>query len=132
MDSKLVNGIKGSIGNWESLGILDGLYKEQKERVSNAYDLLAEYMLKNEEKISNYLVDYMVFPILRKVLCEYPECNFNNPGDFIEYVASYVSYYMPYYEGIKKAHNIDIEAQMCYDCVEQIKAILKAKEDDKV
>lgn len=106
------------IQKWNSIGLLEALPNRIKPTVALKYELIAMYIVDNEELIDNVILTNCIFPIVYRV--------YNNGRtigdikDFINQVNNFFIYNRELIQRVLNAYsNVDVEMEMCSLFVEQ-------------
>ena len=116
---------------WETIGFLEGLTSEQKEKAAEVYTNLANYIMENNLDGSDFAT--VGFPIARRIVVECP--NFNVEDFDMETIYTVYSDVYPClmnaFETLKGKYQIDTMAEATAVTTEFIKAKLQADKNNK-
>jgi len=105
------------IQKWDSIGLLGPLPNRIKPTVALKYELIAMYIIDNEELIDNVMLTNCIFPIAYRIYNN--DRTIGDIKDFVNQVNNFFIYNRELIRDLNYYPNVDVEAEMCSIFVEQ-------------
>lgn len=105
------------IQKWDSIGLLGTLPNRLKPNVALKYELIAMYIIDNEELIDNVMLTNCIFPIAYRIYNN--ERTIGDIKDFVNQVNNFFIYNRELIQDLNVYPNVDVEMEISSIFVER-------------
>ena len=105
------------IEKWDSIGLLEFLPDRVKPNIVLKYELIAMYIIDNEDLIDNVMLTNCIFPMIYRLY--YNRKRINDVESFVNEVEEFISENIESIQDLKSVYGVDVEAEMCSLFVQQ-------------
>ena len=105
------------IEKWDSIGLLEFLPDRVKPNIVLKYELIAMYIVDNEDLIDNVMLTNCIFPMIYRLY--YNGKRINDIESFVNEVEEFISENIESIQDLKSVYGFDVEAEMCSLFVQQ-------------